>query len=129
LLRKHHADIKVSSGTKVKVRSFRIQLWQGLDNMIRNAIQASTALQSIRVSCEQTESGARVVVADRGYGIAPDNLSQVMEAGFTTKGQSGNGLGLHSFAVFLSATGGDLKVESEGIGRGAVFTAEIRNAD
>ena len=129
LLRKHHAEIKVSTGIKVKVRSFRIQLWQGLDNVIRNAIQASTAHQPIRVSCEQTENGASVVVADTGHGIAPDNLSQVRKAGFTTKGQSGNGLGLHSFAVFLSATGGDLKVQSDGIGKGAVVTAEIRNAE
>jgi signal transduction histidine kinase len=129
LLRKQHADIDLSPGIKVKVRSFRIQLWQGLDNVIRNAIQASAAHQPIRVSCEKTENGARVVVADKGHGIPPDSLSQVMKAGFTTKGQSGCGLGLHSFAVFLSATGGDLKVQSEGIGRGADVIAEIRNAE
>jgi signal transduction histidine kinase len=100
-----------------------------LDNVMRNAIQASVPVQRISVSCQPTEHGARVVVSDRGQGIAPEHLDRVMKAGFTTKGQSGNGLGLHSFAVFLSATGGDLRVESEGAGKGTTVTAEIRNAD
>ena len=111
------------------VQSFRIPIWQGLDNLIRNAIRASGALKPIVVSCESTENGARVVVADKGHGIAPENLSKVMNAGFTTKSQTGTGLGLHSFAVFLSATGGDLRVESDGIDRGATVAAEIRNAE
>jgi C4-dicarboxylate-specific signal transduction histidine kinase len=52
-----------------------------------------------------------------------------MSPGFTTKGQSGNGLGMHSFAVFLAATGGGLRVESEGLGKGTKVTTEVRDAD
>jgi signal transduction histidine kinase len=129
LFRKHNATIEEQIAPKVTVRSFRIPIWQGLDNLIRNAIRASKAMQPIIVSCEPTENGAKVVVADKGHGIAPENLSKVMNAGFTTKNQTGTGLGLHSFAVFLSATGGDLRVESDGIGRGATVVAEIHNAE
>jgi signal transduction histidine kinase len=86
-------------------------------------------LKPIVVSCESTENGATVVVADKGHGIAPENLSKVMSAGFTTKSQTGTGLGLHSFAVFLSATGGDLRVESDGMDRGTTVVAEIHNAE
>ena len=129
LFEKHHSAIARAISPGVTVRSFRIQLWQGLDNVMRNAIQASAPVQRIGVSCQPTDHGARVVVSDRGQGIAPEHLDRVMKAGFTTKGQSGNGLGLHSFAVFLSATGGDLRVESEGAGKGTTVTAEIRNAD
>jgi len=129
LFRKHNATIEEQIAPKVTVQSFRIPIWQGLDNLIRNAIRASTAVQPIIVSCEPTENGAKVVVADKGHGIAPENLSKVMSAGFTTKSQTGTGLGLHSFAIFLSATGGDLRVESEGIERGTTVVAEIHNAE
>ena len=129
LFRKHNAAIEEHIAPKVTVQSFRIPLWQGLDNLIRNAIRASKAMQPIIVSCEPIEHGAKVVVTDKGHGIAPENLSKVMNAGFTTKNQTGTGLGLHSFAVFLSATGGDLRVESDGIGRGATVVAEIHNAE
>jgi signal transduction histidine kinase len=129
LFRKHNATIEEQIAPKVTVQSFRIPIWQGLDNLIRNAIRASTALQPIIVSCEPTENGAKVVVVDKGHGIAPENLSKVMSAGFTTKSQTGTGLGLHSFAIFLSATGGDLRVESEGIERGTTVVAEIHNAE
>lgn len=128
ILGKGHANLGRAAGSGVTVRSFRIQLWQGLDNVIRNAIQASGQSQPIFVTCEPSADGAIVVVTDEGRGIAPEHLPQVMRAGFTTKGQSGNGLGLHSFAVFLSSTGGALRVESEGLGRGARVTVEIRNA-
>ncbi len=129
LFRKHNAAIEEHIAPKVTVQSFRIPLWQGLDNLIRNAIRASTALQPIIVSCEPTENGAKVVVVDKGHGIAPENLSKVTNAGFTTRSRTGTGLGLHSFAVFLSATEGDLRVESDGIGRGATVVAEIHNAE
>jgi len=129
LFRKHNAAIEEHIAPKVTVQSFRIPLWQGLDNLIRNAIRASTALQPIIVSCEPTENGAKVVVVDKGQGIAPENLSKVMGAGFTTRSQTGTGLGLHSFAVFLSATEGDLRVESDGTGKGATVVAEIHNAE
>jgi signal transduction histidine kinase len=129
LFRKHNAAIEEHIAPKVTVQSYRIPIWQGLDNLIRNAIRASGPLKPIVVSCESTENGARVVVADKGHGIAPENLSKVMSAGFTTRGRTGTGLGLHSFAVFLSATGGDLRVESDGIGRGTTVVAEIHNAE
>lgn len=129
LFRKHHPNIEESIGAGITVRSFRIQLWQGLDNVMRNAIQASAVSQMIRVSCVASANGALVTVSDEGHGISPQNLSKVMKAGFTTKGERGNGLGLHSFAVFLSATGGDLRIDSDGLGRGATVTVEIRNAE
>jgi signal transduction histidine kinase len=79
------------------------------------------------VTCEPAAEGAVVTVTDEGRGIAAEDLSKVMSAGFTTK-ESGHGLGLHSFAVFLSASGGQLKVESAGLGHGATVSAQIHNA-
>jgi len=127
LFRKDHPALAGDIAAGVIVRSHREPLVQGLDNVIRNAVQASAPGSAIQVACTAAGDGAVVTVTDRGKGIAAEDLPKVMSAGFTTK-ESGHGLGLHSFAVFLSASGGRLKVESEGPGRGSRVTAEIRNA-
>lgn len=126
LLRKEHRALEHEIAPGVAVRGFRIQLWQGLDNVIRNAIQASLPHELIRVTCEGTEDGAVVTVQDKGKGIAPEDLVHVTKAGFTTR-EDGNGLGLHSLAVFLSASGGLLEVDSPGLGRGTTVKVTIRN--
>jgi len=126
LLRREHPTLEHGIAPGVAVRGFRIQLWQGLDNVIRNAIQASAPHELIRVTCEATADGAVVTVQDEGKGIAPEDLVQITKAGFTTR-EDGNGLGLHSLAVFLSASGGLLEVNSPGLGQGTTVKVTIRD--
>jgi signal transduction histidine kinase len=126
LLRKEHRALEHEIAPGVVVQGFRIQLLQGLDNVIRNAIQASAPHELIRVTCEGTADGAVVTVQDEGKGIAPEDLVLITKAGFTTR-EDGNGLGLHSLAVFLSASGGLLEVNSPGLGRGTTVKVTIRN--
>lgn len=123
---REHPALAAEIAPGVRVRSHREPLVQGLDNVIRNAIEASPPGGPIRVACHATADGARVAVDDQGHGISSGDLVKVTRAGFTTK-PGGHGLGLHSFAVFLSAAGGLLKVESPGPGRGATVTVDIRN--
>lgn len=127
LFRKEHPALSFDVKPGVTVRSHRDPLVQGLDNIIRNAIQASPPGGRILVTCEGARDGALVTVTDEGRGISAGDLAKVTRAGFTTK-QGGHGLGLHSFAVFLSASGGRLRVESEGLGKGATVSADIRHA-
>ena len=102
------------------------QLRQGFENVLKNAIEALGPAGGISISCRRIPDGAVVTVRDDGAGIPPENLGKVMSAGFTTK-PGGHGLGLHSFAVFLSAANGRLIVESEGAGKGTCVTAEVKN--
>jgi|694.fasta_scaffold126626_1 signal transduction histidine kinase len=127
LFRKEHPALTFKVDPDVRVRSHRDPLIQGIDNVIRNAIQASPPGGRIRVTCEGAKDGALIVVTDEGRGISTADLAKVTRAGFTTK-EGGHGLGLHSFAVFLSATGGQLRVESEGPGKGATVSVDLRNA-
>jgi signal transduction histidine kinase len=99
---------------------------QGIENVIKNAIEAMENGGRITLTCQRVSNGAVVVVEDNGEGIAPEDLPKVMTAGFTTK-RGGHGLGLHSFAVFLSASNGRLRVESDGKGRGARVIVEMKN--
>lgn len=66
----------------------------------------------------------RLEVEDNGIGIAPENLRRIFSQGFTTR-KDGHGFGLHSGALAAKELGGDISVESDGVGRGANFVLEI----
>ena len=67
----------------------------------------------------------RFVVRDNGVGIPTDKLEQVFAHGYTTKGSSGNGFGLHASANAAVEMGGRLRADSDGSGKGASFTLEL----
>ena len=100
----------------------------GLDNIIRNAIEASSVGGTIRIASERVDNGTRVTVTDVGHGIAAEDLPMVTTMGFTKNKENGAGLGLHFFALSLAASGGELTVESAGVGQGATVKALIKNA-
>ncbi len=110
----------------VTISSHREPLRQGFENLLKNAFEATGSDGRITVACRSAPGGAVVVIEDDGRGIAPDDLPRVMRPGFTTKAD-GHGLGLHSFAVFLSASGGKLSINSAGPGRGTTVEAEVKH--
>ncbi|MBI5883098.1 MAG: HAMP domain-containing histidine kinase [Elusimicrobia bacterium] len=60
-------------------------------------------------------------VSDDGHGIASDIMSRIFQPFFTTR-KGGSGLGLSSALRILQKHGGSIEVESDGPGRGAVFS-------
>jgi signal transduction histidine kinase len=111
----------------VRLSGHREPLLQGVENLLRNALDASAPGGMIRLACKAAPGGAALEVADHGCGIREEDLPRVMTVGFTTKAD-GHGLGLHSFAVFLSSTGGRLELFSKGPGQGTTAKADIRHA-
>ena len=101
---------------------------QILINLIRNAKQACRELalneRRMIIRTESDSGRVRIVVADNGAGILPENLSRIFTHGFTTK-TDGHGFGLHSAAVAAKQSGGELRVHSNGPGQGATFTLEL----
>lgn len=102
---------------------------QILVNLIRNAKRAlddsdqSKQRMTLRIGRED-EKQVAVSVTDNGIGIAPENLTRVFGHGFTTK-KDGHGFGLHSGVLAAREMGGNLTVQSEGLGRGATFTLHL----
>jgi signal transduction histidine kinase len=125
--RKSHAVVEWSAPGPVNVRSHRAMLKGGLDNVIRNAVQASPPGTPVRVDCEQTTDGVIVTVTDQGRGIAAGDLKRVGEPGFTTR-PDGHGLGLHYFRKHLELSGGKIEFHSDGRGRGTTVTVTINHA-
>jgi len=105
------------------------RLMQILVNLIsnaRHALNASTQETKHLTLITDCRGDNRVVfqVCDNGIGIAQENLTRIFSHGFTTRNE-GHGFGLHSSALAAKVLGGSLSAESEGPGRGAVFTLEL----
>jgi C4-dicarboxylate-specific signal transduction histidine kinase len=101
---------------------------QILVNLVRNAKYACSESglpdRRVTLSVRSANGRARIVVADNGVGIAPENLTRIFNHGFTTR-VDGHGFGLHSGALAARELGGTLSVHSDGVGRGASFSLEL----
>jgi len=106
----------------VRVRADPGQLRQLVWNLVRNAVQASSAGGEVRVEL----AVGRVVtfiVDDDGVGIDPDALGQLFDAFFTTRSQ-GTGIGLAVVKRIADEHGFELRVDS-GSGKGARFEVDL----
>ena len=92
-------------------------------NLIRNARDAMPNGGSLTVCARCVESGVEVAFADTGVGIAPENLSRIMEPLYSTKAR-GLGLGLALARAILEKYRGSLRVESVP-GKGSTFTVQL----
>lgn len=87
------------------------QLGQALDNLIRNAVEASPPDAVVSVAARVTAGRLQIEVADAGGGIASEHLPKIFDLYFTTKA-GGTGVGLAVTQQIASAHDGRLDVES-----------------
>lgn len=122
-----NADVSVTTALSPNlpnVRGFRVQFQQVLLNLVVNGSEAMVgepvADRQLVVSTELASDGLiQVAVADRGHGIAPENLAQIFDPFMTTKAE-GLGLGLAVCRRIIETHGGRLWA-SNVAGRGACF--------
>lgn len=104
------------------------KLMQVVVNLLRNAKHAAEdslhEQPQIDVDVRRVKDAAVLTVTDNGVGMTAETQKRLFEYGFTTK-THGHGFGLHSSALVVSELGGELKAESDGPGRGAVFTLTL----
>ncbi len=103
-----------------------IQLRQVLINIIYNAIESLQVNvdkpKQITVQTSLSETGLiRTDISDNGPGMDAETLSHVFESFFTTKGDTGMGMGLSISRSIIEAHGGRLTVTSN-LGEGATFS-------
>ncbi|MYE88173.1 PAS domain S-box protein [Candidatus Poribacteria bacterium] len=130
-------DIQIDIDCENAPQEIRIQesqFHQMLVNLIKNSIEAIDELiQSgslnetprIRIRTYINEDFYCLEVIDNGIGIKEENNKMIFAAGYTTK-KFGSGLGLHSVANFVIASGGQIQSLSEGIGKGTTMRVMLR---
>ena len=107
-----------------------VRLQQIAWNLISNAIKFTEPGGRVTVTTESTSCFGRLVVDDTGIGIAPDFLPHVFDRfrqadGSTSRLHGGLGLGLAIAHALTKLHGGQLGVESGGVGCGARFTLSL----
>jgi len=124
----HGLDVSIRAEipSGIALRHHRLPLMQGFENILKNAIEACERGGRVDISCTMEGEKRIIHIKDDGCGVAPEDLAKILQGGFTTK-TAGHGLGLHTFAVFLSAQNGLLNVYSEGKGKGTIMTIEVGN--
>jgi PAS domain S-box-containing protein len=115
-----HAEATVFPGEMRKVFS----------NLIANAIDAIRGQGTITVRVRNSHNwngfplpGARVTVADSGSGIKPADRRKIFEPFYTTKKETGTGLGLWLSKDIVEKHGGSISVRSKH--NGTVFSVFI----
>ncbi|MEP6638349.1 MAG: sensor histidine kinase [Chloroflexota bacterium] len=104
-------------------------------NLVGNALKYSPVETPVEVTVARGEGlTARLVVRDRGIGMAEDELDRVYERFVRTdrarrSGAPGLGLGLYACRGIVSAHGGTIIVSSAGHDRGTTVTVTLPTMD
>ena len=104
------------------------RLHQIIWNLLSNAVKFTPQGGEITIRIEQERSHAKVTVRDTGQGIDAEFLPRVFDRfrqadSSTTRSFGGLGLGLAIVRHLVELHGGTVSAESEGVGRGATFSA------
>jgi signal transduction histidine kinase len=103
------------------------QIVQVLINLLLNAIEASPASGTVRLTAESLGPNACIRIADEGARIPDDVRQHVFDAYYTTK-PNGSGLGLAVSREIVANHGGALELESEDTGTTFILLLPIERS-
>jgi signal transduction histidine kinase len=103
---------------------------QVLHNLISNAIKFTPSGGTVTLDVAPGGGRVRISVSDTGIGLAADRRDHLFERFWqasspVTRQYGGLGLGLAISKHIVEEHGGTVRVESEGVARGATFTVEL----
>ena len=121
--------------SEIAVEGFPAELRQVFTNLIANAAEAAGHGGKVYVrvyaqpeddtSGHAAEAGAIVEIMDNGPGILPENRNRIFQPFFTTKGQSGTGLGLWVSQGIIRKHAGTIDLDSRTEGTDHGTTARV----
>ncbi len=117
-------DVKLStSDSPVEILGDAHQLRQALLNIIKNAVEASSAGDAVHIEVGRQGDQARITVRDQGPGLDEQARQRLFEPFFTTK-SSGTGLGLPMTQQIIEQHHGQIDINSTP-GDGTTFTITL----
>lgn len=117
-------------GAPLRIVADPVRLAQVVENLLTNASKYSDPGSPIEIRVEGDGAGVAIEVADRGVGIAPEQLPRLFTlfAQLDTtldRSRGGLGIGLHLVRRLVELHGGTVSAHSDGPGRGARFRVEL----
>ena len=119
-------SVEVEEG--VTAQGDAVAVRQVLINLLLNGAQAIPEVRqpgTVTLKCSRQDGGAVVEVGDDGTGISPEHLARMFERLFTTKGNSGTGMGLAISRSLAQQMGGDLTLCTV-LGEGTTFSLTLK---
>jgi two-component system OmpR family sensor kinase len=117
--------LTLKSVDEARVRGSAELLHRAVENVVRNAVKYTAEATAVELELRTGDGKARITVADRGPGIAPEELERIFEPFYRSSGDTAKGFGLglaiaqravvsHGGAIRAAARqGGGLVVEIE----------------
>jgi CheY-like chemotaxis protein/anti-sigma regulatory factor (Ser/Thr protein kinase) len=107
-----------------------MRLTQVVGNLLQNAAKFTERDGHVAVSVEAGEGVVSVRVRDSGVGMGPELMSRIFEPFVQAdrslaRSQGGLGLGLALVKGIVQLHGGEVRAESEGLGRGCCFVFRL----
>ena len=122
---KNRIEVVRNFGDIPEIECFPDQLNQVFMNILVNATHAIEGKGKITITTRSNTGSVILTFSDTGKGISPENLVNIFDPGFTTKGVGvGSGLGLAICYRIVKEHGGRIEVQSE-LGRGSTFTITL----
>lgn len=122
--RSRDAEVRVEDGLPTLCGD-RQKLVQVMVNLIRNAVQATSAGQRILIEAKSDNGEVVFVVEDEGRGI-PDNVrSQIFTPFFSTKGEQGVGMGLYMARLIVESHRGKIECCGRPSGNGTCIAVRL----
>ena len=110
--------LNVSAEQDLYVMANKDMLWQGIYNVVDNAIKYSSEFGTVEVRCVSEEDKAVIYVKDNGMGISQDDIGKIFERFYRvdkarSRATGGTGLGLSIALGAIEFHNGTIEVESE----------------
>jgi len=118
--------VTYAGAERAPVTADAAMLRQLIWNLVRNAVQASSAGSAVTVTVRAPSApggAVELAVQDNGVGLSEEAKSRIFDAFFTTRAQ-GTGVGLAVVKRIADDHGFSISVESES-GRGATFSVDL----
>ncbi len=118
-------EVQKEYGQLPQIECYPNELNQVFVNLLVNSAHAIEGKGTITIKTSTDERNVYVRIIDTGSGIPPENLHEIFDPGFTTKGAGvGIGLGLSISRNIVEKHHGNIHIDSQ-VNSGTTFTIDL----
>lgn len=113
--------LEVAIMTRVGTRGHEERLERVVGHVVQNALDATPASGSVKLTLDRQGGQARIEVTDTGQGMTKEFIRERLFKPFQTTKQAGMGIGAYESFQYVQELGGKIDVDSE-LGQGTRVT-------